>query len=394
MLDGVRVVELGLWVAAPSAAGILADWGADVIKVEPADGDPMRRFFAEAAGMAIPEVPQFDLDNRGKRSVALDLRAEEGRASLQRLLGTADVFVTNLRVDALERLGLEPDAVRAAHPRLVYGLITGYGREGPDAAKPGYDLGAFWARSGMAAMMLPPDEPPPMLRGAVGDHVTGLSLVAGIAAVLFRRERTGVGDLVETSLLRAGIYCLSWDHSIQLRFGKLAPAWPREETPSPTVCCYRAGDGRWFWLLGVESDRLWPKLLVAIERPEWGDDERFASARGRRHHARDLVAQLDAAFAMRGRDEWATRFDAHDVWWAPVNPPADVVVDPQAVAAGAFVEVPGGGAGPAHRSVATPVSVAGDDARPRGPVPAVGEHTDVVLAELDARPDDRECSIG
>lgn len=382
-LEGFRVVELGVWVAGPSAGGLLADWGADVIKVEAPSGDPMRRLFAVLAGHGQTESPPFDLDNRGKRSVVFDLTTEEGRADARALVATADVFLTNLRPEAVDRLGLGADDLLAANPRLVYASVTGYGRDGPDAHRAGYDVGAFWARTGIARSLMPDDQPPIDLRAGMGDHVTGLTILSGILAALLQRERTGTGQLVETSLLRTGIYCVGWDLGIRLRFGKLAPTQPRTEIMNPMVNCYQGSDGAWFWLLGVESDRLWPKLIEAIERPDLGDDERFATARARRHHPGECIAALDEVFAARTRGEWIECFDHHDVWWAPANTQAEVLEDPQAIAAGAFVDVPGGAFGPAHRAVATPISFSADDgARHPGPVPALGEHTDEVRREL------------
>jgi crotonobetainyl-CoA:carnitine CoA-transferase CaiB-like acyl-CoA transferase len=383
VLEGIRVVELGVWVAGPAAGGILADWGADVIKVEPAGGDPMRRML-QVTGGARDDTPSppFDLDNRGKRSVVLALDTDDGRNAMHALLATADVFLTNLRPEAVERLGLGPDNVRAAYPRIVYASVTGYGREGPDATRAGYDVGAFWARSGLASAAVPPDQPQPLFRGGVGDHVTAITALSGILGALLNRERTGEGDLVEVSLLRTGMYCLGWDLGIQLRFGKTGPTVPRSESGQPMCNPYRAGDGRWFWLLGVEADRMWRKILPAIEHDEWADDPRYATARDRRRHAHELIVELDALFATRTRDEWTKVFDAHDVWWAPVNDLDDVVDDPQAIAAGAFVDVPDGAGASAHRAIATPVRFASDDARPRAGVPALGEHTDEVLREL------------
>lgn len=381
MLENVRVVELGIWVAGPSAAGVLADWGADVVKVEAPAGDPMRRVFNLITGHGQPESPPFDLDNRGKRSVVVDLGSESGRDVLHRLLAGADVFVTNLRPDAIERLGLSYDEVGERHPHLVYASVTGYGLEGPDAGRAGYDVGGFWARSGVASLLAPPGEAPPAIRGGFGDHVTGITTVAGILAALLERTRTGRGGLVETSLLRTGIYCLGWDLGIQARFGKLVPAVPRTQEMNPMVNCYRAGDGAWFWLIGVESDRHFPNLCRALGRVDLLDDERFATARGRRKNGEVVVAELDAEFARYDRDELTARFDAEDVWWAPVNTPEDVLADPQARAAGAFVEVPEGPVAPAHRAVASPVRFHHEEVPAPRPAPALGEHTDVVLRE-------------
>ena len=381
-LDGVRVVELGVWVAGPGAGGLLAEWGADVIKVEPPTGDPMRHLFQLTAGHGQPEVPPFDLDNRGKRSVVLDLRTPEGCVHMTSLVASADVFLTNLRPDAVERLGLGPAELLADHDGLVYARITGFGSAGPDADRPGYDVGAFWARTGMARSFTPDDEPPADIRAGMGDHVTAMTLVAGITAALVERTRTGRGQLVDTSLLRAGIWCVGWDLGIQLRFGKLAPTVPRTERMNPMVNQYRASDGGWFWLLGLESDRHWPALAQAVAHPEWIVEEPFASGRGRRHHAAEVVAAMDAAFAERPRAEWFERFDAEGVWFAPVNSPAEVIVDPQAAAAGAFVDVPGGEGAPPHRAVASPVDFDGVRTEPAGAVPGIGEHTEEVLAEL------------
>jgi len=384
MLEGIRVVEVGVWVAGPSAGGLLAEWGADVIKVETEDGDPMRRVFSLISGHGQPESPPFDLDNRGKRSVVLDLGRDDGQAAMSALLATADVFVTNLRPEATERLGLGPDALLEAHPSLVYASVTGYGRAGPDAHRAGYDVGAFWARSGIARTITPEDDPVLDIRSGLGDHVTGITTAAGIVTALLERERSddGHGGLVETSLLRTGMYCLGWDLGIQLRFDKLAPTMRRERLQNAMCNSYRAADGQWFWLLGVESDRMWPKLVAAIARPDLAEDERFATGRGRRHHADEVVAELDAVFAAAPMALWTDRFDAHDVWWAPANTAEEAVADPQALAAGAVVDVPEGEGAPAHRAIATPVVFGGRPTEPAGPVPGLGQHTTEVLEEL------------
>ncbi len=387
VLDDVRVIELGIWVAGPGAGGILADWGADVVKIEAPDGDPMRRVFNLIVGHGQPESPPFDLDNRGKRSVTVDLATETGRDVVLRLVRDADVFLTNLRPEAVARLGLGPTALMAENPRLVYASITGYGLEGPDAGRAGYDVGGFWARTGVASTLAPAGTAPPAIRGGFGDHVTGITTLAGILGALLERERSGRGQLVETSLLRTGIYCLGWDLGIQARFDKLIGALPRTEELNPMVNCYAAGDGQWFWLLGVESDRAFPKVCAALERADLLADDRFNSARGRRKNASDMVAALDAEFATYTRDQLVERFDREDVWWAPVNTPEEVLEDPQAIAAGAFIEVPAGPGAPAHKAVASPVTFrdAGTDGATEvtnpavGAVPALGQHTDEVL---------------
>jgi crotonobetainyl-CoA:carnitine CoA-transferase CaiB-like acyl-CoA transferase len=383
LLDGYRVVELGAWVAGPGAGGVLAEWGADVIKVETEAGDPMRRLFDVLGGHKQPQSPPFDLDNRGKRSLVLDLRSDQGRTALAKLLATADVFLTNLRPDALERMGLAPEAALAANPRLVYASVSGYGLDGPDRDRPGYDLGAFGARTGVAHLHGVAYDEPVAVRSGMGDHVTALTAVTGILAALLERQRSGKGQLVATSLLRAGIYSIGWDLGIQLRFGKMAPQTGRTGNTNPLINSYRAGDGLWFWLLGLEAERHWPRLLAAIGRPELATDERFADARARRKNCEELIVLLDEVFATRSRQEWFDAFDAEDVWWAPVQTPAEVVADPQAIAAGAFVDVPEGAGAPAHRAVATPLSFGREGATRIGPVPGLGEHTEEILKELD-----------
>lgn len=375
----VKVVELTVWVAGPAAAGLMADWGADVVKLEPAGGDPMRRVFGASSGMHDTSAPPFNLDNRGKRSVVVDLQTERGIDIAMRLLEQADVFVTNLRPDALERLALDYPTVSKHNPRLIYATVTGYGHEGPDRARAAYDVGAFWARTGIAQMLSRTEGDPSPCRPAFGDHVTALSLLAGIGAALFERERNGQGKLVETSLLRTGAYTAGWDLATYLELGWYTKMMSRDRYVVPLVNCYKAGDGQWFWLLGLEADRHWPKLLRIVEHEELEHDPRFETSSGRAKNAAELIKILDAEFAKRGREEWGERFNAEDLWWSPVQTLEEITADPQAAANGVFVDytLPGG-AGSA-RSVAGPVDFGGAKNGPSGPPPTLGEHTDEVL---------------
>ncbi|MFJ9907972.1 CaiB/BaiF CoA transferase family protein [Streptomyces sp. NPDC101152] len=381
-LEGFSVVELGMWVAAPAAATMLADWGADVIKVEAPTGDP-NRYTLRHVGQDIDSAPPFETDNRGKRGIVLDLRSEDGKQILERLLERADVFVTNLRPGALERLGLDPEELRERHPRLVVGTLTGYGWAGAERDRAGYDVSAFWARPGIAAMLNPAGEPPPGIRPGLGDRTAAANLVAGVLAALLRRERTGEGGVVDVSLLRSGTYANGNDLALQNFFGRRGRTRPRTEHESPLYNCYRAADDRWFWLVGLEGGRHWPGVVKALGREDLSDDERFATGKARRGHVRELIAVFDEEFAKRPLEEWAARFDAEGVWWAPVQTLAEVSADPQAEAVGAFVEQPGMGDAPPLRTVATPVSFWGVDDKPRAGAPMLGEHTDDVLRELD-----------
>lgn len=377
-LAGVKVVELGLWLAGPACAAILADWGADVTKLEPIDGDPFRGL-AWAYGGAMN--PPFELDNRGKRSVAVDLRQPDGIAVAFALLADADVFVSNYRPGGLDRLGLGWERVHEHNPRLVYASITGYGLTGDDRDRAAYDMGAYWARAGMAAALTVPGQDLPYQRGGMGDHLTGVSLAGGIAAALFERERTGAGQLVSTSLLRAGMYQLGSDINVSARLGTPTVAASVRTVPNPLLTGYRCGDDRWIWLLCLEGDRHWPYVMKALELDEYAADERFATMEGRRVHANEVWDVLEARFAMRTRAEWAPILDAEGVWWAPVLSAHELLDDPQAVAAGGFVQVPLSD-GSTARMVATPIDFDGRSHFATLGTPELGQDTETVLMEL------------
>jgi crotonobetainyl-CoA:carnitine CoA-transferase CaiB-like acyl-CoA transferase len=380
LLKGLKVVEFASYIAAPGAAGILADWGADVIKVERPEGDPMRHVFADTTATIVGN-PTFALDNRGKRAVVLDISKPAGRDALARLAAEADVFLTNVRPAALKRARLDEATLRAANPRLVYAIVTGYGLEGPDAHKPGFDVTAFWARAGVARMHAPKGSDPFILRTGVGDHTTSLATVSAILAALYEREKTGEGRFVQTSLLATGIYAVSSDLAVQLAYGKLASNRPRTDPFDPIANFYKSRDERWLVLNPRGGAKDWPAMAQAVERPDLLEDERFKTGRSRKAHNRDLVAELDLAFGALDFDEIARRLDAADLVWAPVQTPAEVAADPQAAAAGAWVQVEDGQGG-TYRSPAAPARFPGADLDQRPPFPGLGEHTAQVLGEL------------
>jgi crotonobetainyl-CoA:carnitine CoA-transferase CaiB-like acyl-CoA transferase len=377
-MEGVKVVEVGMWVAGPAGAGILGDWGADVVKIEPPDGDPFR---ALLSGIVDGVSPPFELDNRNKRSVGLNLSVPEGREIAAALVDDADVFVTNARPSALARAGLDWDTVSARNPRLVYAHVTGYGLRGDDADRAAYDVGAFWSRAGVAASLTPDGQALPYQRGGMGDHMAGMAAAGAVSAALFARERTGEGQLVSTSLLRIGMYMLGWDVNMSLRLG--APTMPMTVVapPNPLISAYEAGDGRRFWMLGLQGDRHWPDVIRAVDRPEWADDERFADLMARFANSAELVRELNAVFATKPMDEWARIFDREDVWWAPVQHAHELVDDPVARAAGGFVSVPVEGGEPVDM-VASPIDFAGTPWSARSMPPEFAQHTEEVLLEL------------
>jgi crotonobetainyl-CoA:carnitine CoA-transferase CaiB-like acyl-CoA transferase len=379
-MEGVRVVDLGFWVAGPSAAGILADWGAEVIKIEPPNGDPSRGFLASATGIPVPVNPLFELDNRGKRSIAINYAEPEGRDVTLRIIDRADVFISNLRPGALIRAGLDYESLAQRNPRLVYASVTAYGLDGSDRDRAAFDIGAFWSRSGIAASLTPAGTTPPYQRAAMGDHVAGIAAAAGVCAALLARNRTGRGQMISTSLLRLGIFALGWDMNIMLRMGMTALPMSREFTPNPMIACYYDRDGRWFWLLGLQGDRVWPGLARAVGHPEWLEDERFSNLLARGVNCAELIRLLDEIFPTRPLAEWAEIFDREGVWWAPVLTTDQVVEDPQAIACGAFVDVPVTEG--SSRMVASPVDFSEGGSHPRSAVPELGQHTEEILLEL------------
>jgi crotonobetainyl-CoA:carnitine CoA-transferase CaiB-like acyl-CoA transferase len=412
----VRVVELSVMVAGPAAGGLLADWGADVTKVEGPGGDGFRSSLGAVAGITglqpHDDSPSFYMDNRGKKSVILDLKTPEGKEALHRLLSKADVWISNVNRAGVERLGLEAEALLSRHPHLVVCPITAYGRDGPDRDRPGYDVGAFWARSSAAwrhhdrEVSHPPSSAP-----AFGDHVTAITAASGILAALLARERNGGrGDVVTTSLLRAGMYgqresnvaraaCWSGDYEFASRCRyangwniseQLAPRLAsrakapgrvmRTRSGNPLIGQYRTRDGDFIWLLGYEAARHWEPTARALGHPEWLQDARFASARDRAKNAPALTALLDESMGARDAADWHRILDAGGVWWQPVQSPREVTRDPQA--APGFVSIPPGAMDSGRyeiRSVKGPVDFNSHPANPAGPVPAAGQHTEEVL---------------
>ncbi len=381
-LDDVTVIEIDNWMASPSAGAILADLGADVIKIEPLSGDPMRDMGRPAK---VSEAKkkfdyQFDVSNRGKRSIAVDLDSEAGMEVVFSLIARADVFMCNLLRHRQDKFGLDPDSIKQANSRIVHATLTGYGTQGPEAHRPGYDVTAFFGRSGLYDAMREGEAGTvPMARPAQGDHTTGLAFVSAILAALRLAERTGEAQVVETSLYETAIWTQATDYAITAV--DLAPLRPRsrENMILPTANRYPCGDGKWI-VLNMPEESAWPKLCRVIEREDLLADERLQDVRGRFRHMPELVAAIDEALSHRTRDQWGEIFDANDMIWGPVLGLHEVASDPQADALGVFPTIHSPDIGP-YRTVAAPMRFADVQVGPKGPAPKLGQHTREILSE-------------
>lgn len=380
MLEGVKVVEYATYMAAPGAGGILTDWGADVVKIEPPGGDPIRQFFA-TIGTDIQDNPVFDFDNRGKKSIIVDTSKPEGVEIVRKLAGGADVFLTNVRPGGLERSGLDYDSLSKINAGLVYCTLTGYGLQGPDKDRAGFDIASFWSRAGLADLFPPKDMDPILLRSAFGDHVTSIAASSAINAALVQKFRTGKGQLVEASLLRTALYTIGSDFSIQLFFNRIASTKNRYETNVPIMNYFKSGDDEWICIVARQGNVDWPKICKAAGIPELAEDEELANGKGRRARSREIVEKLDAAFGKFSTGEMARRLDEEQIAWAPVQTLAQVAKDPQVEAAGGIVQTPSRGGG-TYRAPASPARFPGADDGPKGPAPLPGEHTREVLESI------------
>jgi crotonobetainyl-CoA:carnitine CoA-transferase CaiB-like acyl-CoA transferase len=382
-LDGVLVVEVANWVAAPSCCALMADMGANVIKVEPLGGDAMRGklrqpSLPEDAPERNADVP-FHLDNRGKRSVALDLADERGREIVRALASRADVFVTNLLPNRLARYGLESDTLLATNPRLVYALMTGYGSVGEEADRLGFDLTAFFGRGGVMGLIGEPGDPPHGFRPGQGDHTTGLALLSAVLAALLTRERTGAGQVVETALIRTAAWTIGCDLSVALVDHKHPNKRARNQAISPMGTRYRCADG---WInVNAQNLEIWPRFCAALDRDDLIADPRFATPRDRFENAAELIGIFDSVFAARTCAEWAPRLDACGLPWAKVATLPELVDDPQARAIGMYTTIEHPTAG-TFETLSAPFSLSASEVAVRGRAPDCGEHTTDVLREL------------
>lgn len=395
-LQHLRVVEVAIYAFVPAAGAALVDWGADVIKVEdPQTGDPIRGLTAygipnDANGIS----PLWELFNRGKRSVGIDIRTPDGLELLMCLVDEADVFLTNFIPSTCRRLGIDETAIRGRNPRIIYGRGTGQGPAGPDADDGGFDALSYWSRSGAGRAAMGPDDAfPIMLPGpAFGDVQSGMNLAGGVMAALYRRERTGEGATVDTSLLGSGLWAMQAsiagahargaDNIVQL---------DRKRAPNPIANAYRSADGAAFVLGMLESDRYWSELCTSLNAADLAGDARFATAALRAEHAEACIAALETIFAAMPLVRIRERLSKQEGPWTVVSTPGSVLDDEQARVneyirwvdyPGVDTEADAGAAGDMRLPmVPAPARLDGASTAPTA-APAHGAHTDAVLGEL------------
>ena len=382
-LDGIRVVEVASWMFVPAGASVLADWGADVVKVEPPTGDPQRGLVT--SGLLPSGTVNFMVEqpNRSKRSVALDLTTPEGHEALMRLVETADVFVTSYLPDVRRRLRIDVDDIRARKPDIVYARGSGQGPKGPDAGKGGYDGASYWARGGVGSLM--PERadgwPPGQVAPAFGDAMAGLATAGGIAAALVQRERTGAGAVVDCSLLATAMWQVSPLVVASKLFGfSKIPQGDRTLSPNPLVNVYRTADGRFISLILLQSDRHFPELCACLGRPDLAEDERFADAAARAENKVACVGALDAVFESRPLAHWTEALADFSGVWCVFQTVDELYDDPQVVANGYLPAIETGD-GETVQLVANPVQF-DEQAVEVTRAPEHGEHTEAVLLEL------------
>lgn len=382
-LHGIRVVEVAQWWFVPAAGAVLADWGADVLKIEhPVSGDPARGLVTSGLVPATGGVNfMIEQPNRGKRSIGIDLANPAGLEILYRLVATADVFLTNFLPAARRRLRIDVEDIRRVNPRIIYARGHGQGTRGPDEEKGGYDAASFWSRGGLANALTPPGAPAPVMqRGAFGDSIGALTVAGGIAAALFRRERTGEPSVVDVSLFGTALWVLAPDVIASKLLGADLPAGDRTQAPNPIVNSYRTKDGRWLFLNMLQPDRYWADLCARLGRPDLIIDPRFADGRVRSENRVECIRVLDSVFAERTLAEWREALADAEGVWAPMQTPREVHSDPQALANGYLPEVDRGD-GTRFTLVASPVEF--DRTQPKlRPAPDLGQHTEEVLLEL------------
>ena len=390
-LDGIRVIDLTTYVFAPACSAALADWGAEVIKVEDITGDPIRRIIpspsqrhsqVDSVYFTSSEVPwPFELTNRGKKGLTLDLRQEEGKQVMYKLVQTADVFISNLRNSALGKLRMDYETLTKINPRLIYAHGSGYGERGDDKERPGFDYSAFWARSGIMAHLGQAHEAPPMALPGLGDMTSGLYLAGGIVLALYVREKTGMGQEVTLSLLGSALWTGAMLAENMLVGNEAYPRLFRKQFVNPLWCFYQASDGKWLQLVCQPSQRYWPGFCQAIGRKDLIADSRFSSQEARKAHNEELISIIDEILITKSRQEWGDLFNENGVIWAPVQTIDEVVTDSQVLDNGYIVDVEHVHHGKI-KLIRTPTDFSRTPPIVNRPGPELGQHNEEILLAL------------
>jgi crotonobetainyl-CoA:carnitine CoA-transferase CaiB-like acyl-CoA transferase len=383
-MEGIRVVEVAAWTFVPAAGGVLAEWGAEVLKIEhPEGGDPQRGLVSSGLVPGGAGGVNFFVEqpNHGKKSVAINLQHPDGRGLLYKLCETADVFLTNWLPGALSRAQLELEHIRAANPNIIYVRGHGQGVRGPDADKGGYDGSAFFARAGVMSALSYGDDPyGPTQPPAFGDLPGGQTIAGAVAAALLRRERTGETSIVDVSLLSFGMWVNSPDIVMSKLFGHPVPKTTRDDLPNPIVNRYLTKDGRLILLVMLQAVRFWPELVTAVGRPDLATDERFTTPEAMFENRAEGTRLLDQIFATRTLVEWKEALADIKGVWSPVQQGLDLYEDVQVQANGYLADAETSDGKP-FQLVTNPVQF---DEQPNELVraPDLGEHTDDVLRSI------------
>ena len=394
-LDGIRVLELASYVAAPAAGALLADLGAEVIKVEVPQGEVYRHAIPKLAGIEsdFSEAPHFQMDNRGKRSLALDLLMPGALDALRKVIDQCDILLTNMLPHRLEKYGLDARTLRKGRPSLIVASMSGYGREGDEAQRPAFDYTAYWARTGFMDQMREPDAGPTFQRPGIGDHAAALSMVSGILAALRMRDRSGEGQEVDISLMHIGFYVQGNDTAMTLAGGAPPQRHDRRTPRNPLWNHYPVKGDRWIFFVMIESDRYWPRFCEALGIEDQKRDERFDGAVARYQNSAELVRILEDILAVRSIEEWRPILDEHDLIWAPASTLEEAVQDPQARSSGIFETVEHPTAGP-FETVAPPMRLSAYEMKGDRPAPKLGEESVAILRDAGLSPEEVEAILG
>ena len=383
VMEGVRILEVAQFTFVPAAGAVLADWGADVIKVEhPVTGDAQRGLL-QVGGRDNQGNINFLMEhaNRGKRSIGLDLKSAEGREVLNALIRSSDVFLTNFLPGARSKMKIDVDDVRAINPDIIYARGSALGEKGPEREKGGYDSTTYWARGGSGMGQKSPGDPPSIQPGpAYGDSIGGMTIAGGISAALFRRERTGETSVVDISLLGTGAWSMACSMVGSMLAGGGNPVPAGAAFLNPLVGIFPTKDGFFLMLCMLQGFPYWADTCVHVGRPELVEDPRFATAEAFAENAADASAELREAFATATLEEWRDRLATLEGQWGPFQTLDHMATDPQLLANGQIVDVDAGN-GETFRLVASPVAFDGEAPSPiKGPEHA--QNTEEILLEL------------